>query len=138
MRPCPLRRPIGADRPVASPAPLTPAPAARPGLVPRAVADLCPPVQYRIDEKRVEPQNQEIILRKRVYRRRMGRMVLEHNNRNHMPSGAQARRRRKEKGKSDFSFLSPDAETMEFALVATQQSTCGGAAIQTIYTLGQG
>ena len=50
-----------------------------------------------------------------------------------MPPGAQARRRRKEKGKSDFSLPSPDAETMVFALVATQQPTCGGAAIQTIY-----
>ena len=50
-----------------------------------------------------------------------------------MPSGAQARRRRKEKGKSDFFFPSPDAATMVFAIVATKQSTCGGAAIQTIY-----
>ena len=58
--------------------------------------------------------------------------------RNHLPSGAQARRRRKEKEKSDFSFPSSDAEAMAFVLVATQQSTRGGAAIQTIYALGKG
>ena len=54
----------------------------------------------------------------------MGQMVLEHNNRNFMPSGPQARRRRKEKGKPDFSlFLPPDAETIVFALIATHNQS---------------
>ena len=41
-----------------------------------------------------------------------------------------------EKRKSDFSSLSFDAATVAFGLALTQQSTRGGAAIQTIFLFG--
>ena len=51
-------------------------------------------------------------------------------------SNKEEKEEEKEKGKSDFSSLSFDAATVAFGLALTQQSTRGGAAIQTLFLFG--
>ena len=57
---------------------------------------------------------------------------------NNMPSGLALEQRGGRRRRSDFYSPSFDGAAVTFGLAVTQQSTRGGAAISTIYALGQG